>query len=216
MQLRVYRDDAVGVEQAFVTAGQFLEAGSGSLFYPGAFVHQGVGVEFACHLQYLPHTLSGLHVPAAFGLHAGRCPQAQFLLVGSGIVAPGDESRAGAADAHKGLRRIRFSPDACGIGCRSDDEEFVVHHAATVYAVTVGDELLFGLRRVNQDHVHVTVRSHAQSLASPHRDDVYLDTRLPGEYREYLFQKARGDGAGGGGEAKGIGEHRQDPEQESA
>ena len=125
--------------------------------------------------------------------------------MGAGIVAPGHEAAAGRSDVLQGFGDGIGFAHTRGIGPRAHDDEIVVHELAPVDTVTVRDEALLSGARVHHDHVHIAGTGDAQRLTGTHGDDVHRHAAVLLEHGQQITQQAGILGAGGGGQAQGLG-----------
>ena len=77
------------------------------------------------------------------------------------------------------------------IGRRPDDDEVVVHDVEPLARVALGDELVFGLAGVDQQHVGVAAAADLDRLPGADRDDVHPAAQPPLERRQDGRQQTR-------------------------
>jgi len=193
----------VGVDELFVPGEKHLELGHVLVLgHPGAAVGHEVTALVIGPLEGGGHEVLGHHVPVAGRFDAGFLPDAHFLLVGAGVVTPGEEPGLGRGDLAVGVSGALRLGDASRIGRRADQEKFVGTDQAGTAGPALGHGLFLGRRGMDHDHVDLTGLEHVQGLARAGLDPVKATAGLGAVGLAEHFEQsqftgtARGQGKG--------------------
>jgi hypothetical protein len=152
---RIDGDDSVRVEEVRIPLAEDLQRYFILVGQIGSSVRQGVGELLVGNVDDRTHTLTRLRIPPALSSNAGFLPEGFLLLVGPGIISPGDEVDPGFRDCDQGFSGISGTTNDCGILCWPYDDEVVVHDIPSVYAMPSGHERIFSRPAVDENHIAI-------------------------------------------------------------